>query len=151
MYLRSLFSGDHEFAPASKGLWGGVKGIMQSALTDYDNCVPVLRVITGISQIQHVRNLTHHTLMVLVGEWKCQDSWEANEDGQRLIVAVESLVEKHANAKEIEELYQLWVQANLPGMRAGDQEGDQPRYARSADKPSGYSREPIAISDIPPM
>jgi len=144
-YLRSLFEGDAWFAPASKGLWGGVKGIMQSALDDYDNCVPVLRVITGLYQIHHTKELTNHTLQVLVSEWKSEDSWEANEDGQRCIVDIENLVKEHPKASEIEELYRMWKASSVPSVWDDHLEGTGPRHARSSDIQSRYQKKSLPV------
>lgn len=88
--LRKLFSEDRVYAAPSIAQLGLMNGLFSEALTDQNNRIPVIRKITGLSAITSTKQLTRHTVGVLIDYLYDAESRGITDEGRNFIGEVEA-------------------------------------------------------------
>jgi head-tail adaptor len=91
--LRMLFAQDSAFAPASEKQVQALGSLMGQGFSDHRKTVRIqaLREITGLEALTSSKQLTSHTISVLIDYLKLdiEEDWRLSEQGKRLLSAVE--------------------------------------------------------------
>lgn len=88
--LRKLFNEDTVFASPSPAQLALMNGLISDSLADSRNRIPVVREITGLVAITSTKQLTRHTVHVLIDYLYDSESRGVTDEGRNFIGQVEA-------------------------------------------------------------
>lgn len=94
--LRMVFNQDTQYLSITQKQVGALNALLSKGLADKENRIPILRMITGIKNLESSKQLTMHTATTLIDLLKEGDDpkkWEISDYGAWLIESCEEQVE----------------------------------------------------------
>lgn len=110
--IRMKLLSDTEYDPASNKLYSPVVRFMKDYTENRALRLEMLRTITGIPQLTSTKQLTAKCCMILIEEWKSDDSWKPNRSADKLLTALASYVEECPDYGQREADYKGWLAYN---------------------------------------
>jgi hypothetical protein len=94
--LRMVFNQDTQYLPITEKQIGALNGLLTKGLADKENRIPIIRLLTGIMELDSSKQITMYTATTLIDLLKVSDKkeWELSDYGAWLIESCEEQIEK---------------------------------------------------------